>query len=164
MAERRRQGLCYNYEPFVRGHRCQRLFYLEVADEDDTEPAQEESPPEPVQPTVSLHALAGVCTPNTMQVAVSIHGHKLTALMDTGSTHNFINADVAATVGLLFTDYPAIRVAVANGDKVPCFGRAPDVDMSVGPDVFPITCYAIPLGGYDLVLGVTFLRALGPIL
>ena len=31
--ERRRQGLCYNCdEPYVRGHVCQRLFYLEAAD------------------------------------------------------------------------------------------------------------------------------------
>jgi hypothetical protein len=28
-----RQGLCYNCdEPYVRGHVCQRLFYLELAD------------------------------------------------------------------------------------------------------------------------------------
>jgi hypothetical protein len=31
--KRRRQGLCYNCdEPYVRGHVCQRLFYLESAD------------------------------------------------------------------------------------------------------------------------------------
>lgn len=36
MAERRRQGLCYNCdEPYMRGHKCQRLFYLEVTDFDE---------------------------------------------------------------------------------------------------------------------------------
>jgi hypothetical protein len=36
MADRRRQGLCYNCdEPYVRGHKCQRLFYLEVTDHID---------------------------------------------------------------------------------------------------------------------------------
>mgnify|MGYP006961252042 CR=1 FL=1 len=37
--ERRRQGLCFNCdEPYVPGHVCPRLFYLEVADyiEEDT--------------------------------------------------------------------------------------------------------------------------------
>jgi hypothetical protein len=37
--ERLRQGLCYNYdEPFVRGHQCKRLFYLDLGDyvDDDT--------------------------------------------------------------------------------------------------------------------------------
>jgi len=33
MLECRRQGLCFNYdEPYVRGHQCQRLFFLEVDD------------------------------------------------------------------------------------------------------------------------------------
>jgi hypothetical protein len=33
MAERRKQGLCYNCdEPYVQGHKCARLFYLEAAD------------------------------------------------------------------------------------------------------------------------------------
>ena len=36
MAERRRKGLCFNCdEQYVRGHKCQRLFYLEVTDDDD---------------------------------------------------------------------------------------------------------------------------------
>ena len=40
--ERRRQGLFYNCdEPYVRGHVCQCLFYLEVADFlDDDIPAE----------------------------------------------------------------------------------------------------------------------------
>jgi hypothetical protein len=33
MAERRKQGLCYNCnEPYVRGHKCVRLFFLEASD------------------------------------------------------------------------------------------------------------------------------------
>jgi hypothetical protein len=33
MQERRRQALCYNCdEPYVQGHVCQRLFYLECGD------------------------------------------------------------------------------------------------------------------------------------
>lgn len=63
-----------------------------------------------------------------------------------------------------FTNNSSIRVVIANGDKVPYFGRALDFDMRGSLDGFPITCYAIPLGGYDLMIRVTFLRALGPIL
>lgn len=38
---RRRQGLCFNCdEPYVRGHVCQRLFYLEVDDFSRTRPAR----------------------------------------------------------------------------------------------------------------------------
>jgi hypothetical protein len=38
MDERHRQGLSYNCdEKYVRGHRCPRLFYLEVMDDDNDE-------------------------------------------------------------------------------------------------------------------------------
>jgi hypothetical protein len=38
MVERCKQGLCYNCdEPYVRGHRYPRLFYLEVTDFADDE-------------------------------------------------------------------------------------------------------------------------------
>jgi hypothetical protein len=46
MAERRRQGLCYNCDkPFVRGHHWQRLFYLEVSTDDDGVAAAEDPHP-----------------------------------------------------------------------------------------------------------------------
>jgi hypothetical protein len=39
---------------------------------------------------VSLHAMAGLPTPDTMQVLVDVGGWHLVALMDTGSTHNYL--------------------------------------------------------------------------
>jgi hypothetical protein len=90
MAERQRQGLCYNCdEQYVRGHRCPRLFYLEVADFEEEE-AMETDPEEP-EPMISLQALTGTRSEGTMQLEVSIKGQALTALLDTGSTNNFIS-------------------------------------------------------------------------
>ena len=39
---------------------------------------------------VSLHALAGIRTDNTMLLPVAIQGERLLALLDTGCTHNFL--------------------------------------------------------------------------
>ena len=39
---------------------------------------------------VSLHALAGIRDERTMLLPVTIHGERLVALLDTGSTHNFL--------------------------------------------------------------------------
>ena len=53
MVECRRQGLCYNCdEPYVRGHQCQRLFFLEVSDytSDGEDGAAAAPPPTPCQP------------------------------------------------------------------------------------------------------------------
>lgn len=44
MAERQRQGLCYNCdEQYVRGHRRPRLFYLEVMDDEDNSDTPEDT-------------------------------------------------------------------------------------------------------------------------
>ena len=63
MMERRKQGLCYNCaEPFVRGHRCQRLFYLEVADDDKEDTVEGAPVPNSDTPIISLLAMTGVST------------------------------------------------------------------------------------------------------
>jgi hypothetical protein len=84
--ERRRQGLCYNCdEPFVRGHQCKRLFYLESSDYIDDEGGpdagvavgEEEAVPVDALANalvVSLHAVAGIPTENTMVVSTTIQG------------------------------------------------------------------------------------------
>jgi hypothetical protein len=70
--ERRRQGLCYNCdEPFIRGHQCKRLFYLESGDYaiDDDTPTDPEAIGDDTATlldatanalVVSLHAVAGL--------------------------------------------------------------------------------------------------------
>lgn len=55
------------------------------------EPIVEEQPNGPV---MSLHTIVGIPTKDTMHLDVYIHGHRLLALLDNGSTHNFINASV----------------------------------------------------------------------
>jgi len=79
MADRRSKGLCYNCdEPYVRGHRCQRLFYLEVTDFHDSEPPlpdEEQSPPPAVDelpPLISLSAITGIRTEDTMQLRIPL--------------------------------------------------------------------------------------------
>ena len=53
---------------------------------------------------------------------------------------------------------------MANGDRMPCEGVARQVALAIGSEVFTIDCFGISLGEFDLILGVEFLRTLGPIL
>jgi hypothetical protein len=41
---------------------------------------------------------------------------------------------------------------------------ARDVPIVIGGAIFAVTCVGIDLGGFDFILGVDFLRTLGPIL
>lgn len=168
MAERRRQGLCYNCdEQYVREHKCPRLFYLEVTYFVDDEAPLLEGSSEPQtdeQPLISLHAITGVRTEDTMKVRVTMGTHEFTALLDTGSTHNFVSNSLARELGIKFSASTGSTVTVANGDRVPCSGVASDVEIRIGEEFFSIDAYSIPLDCYDMVLGISFLRSLGPIL
>jgi len=41
---------------------------------------------------------------------------------------------------------------------------AQEIDIRIGAEYFTVDCYTIPLSCYDMVLGVSYLRTLGPIL
>jgi len=63
MAERRRQGLCYNCdEQYTHGHKSPRLFYLEVTDSDDDNVEDPDNDQQPAEqpPLISLHAITGI--------------------------------------------------------------------------------------------------------
>ena len=167
MAERRRQGLCYNCdEPYVRGHKCPKLFYLEVTDFDDVDDSEQPIAEEPEDhpPLISLHAIAGLTTNDTMKVNVKIGESVLCALLDSGSSSNFISLEAAENIGLHLHDSKGASVIVANGDRVACRGLARDVATRIGSEFFAIECYTIPLDCFDMVLGISFLKTLGPIL
>lgn len=133
-----------------------------MIDFDNATNPDSDATPEDAAPVVSLHAVAGIRTADTMQVLIDINGHQLTNLLDTGSTHNFIKPELVEPLGLALAAPPDIAVMVANGDKVACQGVACDVPLFIGMEAFRGHCYAISLGGYDIVLGVV--RGLGPIL
>jgi hypothetical protein len=99
-----------------------------------------------------------------MKISVRVGNHEFTALVDSGSTHNFISGQAAHRVGLWFQDSQGAHVTVANGDRVPCRGLAHDVAIRIGDEFFTIDCYTIGLDCYDMILGTTWLRTLGPIL
>jgi len=172
--ERRRQGLCFNCdEPYVRGHVCQRLFYLEVDDfldeasgEGGVDPLEESAAPDVTGANalvVSLHALAGIRTDKTLLLPVTINDERLLALMDTGSTHNFLNGDTMSRLGLAMAGGEHLRVTVANGDRLPCAGIARDVPVIINDESFSITCVGMRLGCFDFILGVDFLETLDTI-
>jgi len=99
-----------------------------------------------------------------MRVHVKIGEHNLIALLDSGSTSNFINQAVADDIGLHFHNSAGASVIVANGDRVQCQGLARDVATRIGVDFFALEWYAIPLDCFDMVLGIAFIKTLGPIL
>src|SRR5438132_1633488 len=99
-----------------------------------------------------------------MKVYVRIGTVIFIALLDSGSTHNFIDDAIVHHEKILVRAQGGLSVAVANGDRVQCLGKCPPLHASVFGEPFKLDCYVLPLRGYDLILGVRWLSALGPIL
>jgi hypothetical protein len=100
-----------------------------------------------------------------MQVQLSLNGRDFLALLDSGSTHNFIDSAAAVDSNLQQTPIPhSIKVAVANGDQISNVGIYNSLPIWIDTEQFIIDCYNIQLGGYDFVLGVNWLSSLGPII
>lgn len=161
LAERRCQGLCYNCdEKFVRGHKCARLFYIEYDDnvEGDMEPA-------PDEPRVSLNVLAGLDGANTMRLPVEIAGERVVALVDSGSTHNFIHTELARHLCLHLSPVRHdLYVVVANGDRLVSPGRCANLRLRIEGKLFTVDCFALDISTVDIILGTEWLSTLGPIL
>jgi hypothetical protein len=166
IAQRRKENKCFHCEElFTPGHKqhCKQLFVMEVLQEDDDGREQELYSDEP---TISIAALTGIQPRkgSTMQVYVTVQGAVLRALLDSGFTHNFVDSEAAARVGIKFSSKAGFSVAVANGDRVASSGSCSDLKINITGEPFIIACYGLSLGSYEMILGVQWLESLGPVL
>jgi hypothetical protein len=149
-AERRRLDLCYNCnEPYSRGHNrvCRRLFFIVGVEIDDGTVG--DAAPNLEAPVFSLHVVAGVPLYDTMQVRASLGTTTVVALLDTGSTHNFIGERAAHRSGLPIQPCPRLTATVANGEKITCPGVIRDALVTVHGTTFHVNIFVMPLAGFD---------------
>jgi hypothetical protein len=117
---RREKGLCYNCDDkYVQGHRCKRSFHILIANPEHASTSDDplthlllenqtvfqpdnELTPDPVTDSaqISLHALMGHTIPQTLRVLGLLKNSPVVVLIDSGSTHNFIQDRVAKQLGL----------------------------------------------------------------
>ena len=112
MENHQKRGLCYNCdEKYSPDHKCkeQKLFHINVTPSidskeliiiyttqvqmvDHTSPTQEivESEIPQEYPIISLHALVGISSLQTLKSGGYIKLHKVVVLVDSGNTQNFI--------------------------------------------------------------------------
>jgi hypothetical protein len=167
MEERRRLGLCFNCnDKFGRGHNrvCQRLFLVDLAEDEEEETPGDHTTSVTDAPTISVLAISGVHTKETMQLEIAIDGVSFLALLDSGSTHNFITEEAGRRTSLRLHPQQGMRVTVTNGDRVASPGVYRATPFAIAGEHFTADFFALPLAGYDVVLGTRRLASLGPIL
>jgi hypothetical protein len=102
---------------------------LEMEKEDLMEVSYEEE-----NPGISLHAITGNKHPNTMRLIRWIGSHKIIVLVDSGSTHNFLDSSISKKLNVSISREQKIKVKVANGEEVVSEGKC--MQLEVQPQNF----------------------------
>lgn len=143
IALRREKGLCYNCdEKWSSSHRCKGRVLLFIADNSDEPtldtPSLDMEPPTPLTldpdtnpPHISLHALSGLHSSETFRLNGIINHTNLTILIDSGSTHNFLQPRIAQFLRLKPQSTSPLHVLVGNGSVLDCNQVCPETSLSL---------------------------------
>jgi hypothetical protein len=110
-----------------------------------------ESPQDPdlekMTPTISYHALVSINTPQTLTIQGYIKKEKVTILIDSSSTHNFINYTLAKYLECFVYPAPKFQVMIVDGGTINCSWKHHSNKLNMGGVFFgyPHDCH--PNGG-----------------
>ncbi|KAG7619515.1 Aspartic peptidase domain superfamily [Arabidopsis suecica] len=168
MSDRRSKGLCYfcdeKYTPeHYLVHKKTQLFRMDV--DEEFEDAREEmvNDDDEHMPQISVNAVSGIAGYKTMRVKGTYEKKIIFILIDSGSTHNFLDPNTAAKLGCKVDTAGLTRVSVADGRKLRVEGKVTDFSWKLQTTTFQSDILLIPLQGIDMVLGVQWLETLGRI-
>jgi hypothetical protein len=172
LEERKAKGLCFNCDSkYSKGHKCgeNKLFYIDYEEEEEQEqePYQDENVEaisfEEFTPTILCNALARISTPQTLNIKRYIKKKKVTVLIDSSSTHNFIHYKLAKDLNCFVYPTPEFQVMIADGGTINCLGKCNKINLTMGEYVMNSPMISIPMGGADVVLGIQWLQSLGTV-
>ena len=165
--EYRRKGLCFKCdESYSPGHKCQGKSLMLIECEDSEEEQEEEillRPKETVGdnlPELSFHAMEGSTSPTTIRFFGQINRKPVNALLDTGSTHNFIDPKVVQRTGLTINPEISFSVTIAGDDRLKSEGICKAVCFKCQGLEIVTDFHVLPIGGCQMVLGVDWLQTL----
>ncbi|ESQ51584.1 hypothetical protein EUTSA_v10017833mg, partial [Eutrema salsugineum] len=106
-------GLCFSCdERYTPSHKCRQSQLLIKERKNETDDDEAETP------QISLYALTGWNAPETLRISAMVNIQNVIALVDSGSTHNFISDKAARRLNLQFTRTTPFAVRVSNGSPL----------------------------------------------
>ncbi|XP_026410555.1 uncharacterized protein LOC113305769 [Papaver somniferum] len=170
----RDKSLCYNCdEVYSTSYRCkvrQQLFMVQAEnsdsqEQDHDEEVFEESVDSPIDSDmeISLHAITGTVTGDTIRIPGLLKSKSISILIDTGSTTSFLDCSLATKLKCRVEQTAPMLVTVANGEKTMSTGICSKLHWSMQGYHFTEDLILLTLGGCDMVLGANWLKKLGDI-
>lgn len=113
---------------------------------------------------ISLYALNGEPDPKTIHLRRILKGQKVSILIDSGSSHNFVQDDIARKLSLSMSPIPEFSVATGSGDVLVCSRMCKDTSIIIQGTTITTDLFVLKLEGANLVLGVQWMKSIGRIL
>ncbi|KAB1213850.1 hypothetical protein CJ030_MR5G017113 [Morella rubra] len=108
--------------------------------------------------------MTGIEKSSTMTFMASMGEHNITVLVDSGSTHNFINTHLVTKAGLHEEEIEAFEVKLANGGRMRCEEIVKVASIDVEGMHVVVDLYVFSLDELDVVLGDPWLKGIGKIM
>lgn len=105
--------------------------------------------------------MTGISQPQTLKLKGHINKNNVVVLIDSSSTHNFLDATTAKRLNIFSFPLPNMKVMVADGKKIEKVGKCHTVKLQIQDFSLESSFFTVPLGGVDVVLGVQWLQTLG---
>lgn len=86
---------------------------------------------------------------------------RVISLLDTGATHNFIDAQLVERCGIQTHEFEGIRVRVVDAYIHKCEKMVPDLPMKLNNCEFTAGFYVVNMGDTEVILGMKWLHAIG---
>jgi hypothetical protein len=144
------------------------VYSLCILDDKDVaeEEVQEASEidPETFTPQISINALEGTSGFQTLRVTGKVDKSPLFIMIDLGSTHNFINTQVAKKLSCTLTPIRPLTVEAVNGGQMTCTYVCKNFLWKMQGVKYFANMFVVKLNNCDMVLEVQWLTTLGNIL
>jgi len=179
--------LCFTcQEPWAPGHRCAagKAHFIEVFSESSGEEDEEDDveagdnyaaqgtlpPPPPAAGGASfaptggaLAALRGVPKYLTLRVRGTVRGQQVSVLVDSGATHNFIDAQMVERRGIQTEGFDGFSVLVPGDQTMACARYVPELSVTMGTYTLTDHFFVVDIPDTNLILGVQWLITLGKV-
>ncbi|XP_057989135.1 uncharacterized protein LOC131172203 [Hevea brasiliensis] len=114
--------------------------------------------------TLSLNAIEGKLGTETSKVKGQYLNRELLILIDSSSTHSFIDARVARELKLPIVQTFAVPISVADSGKLISDCICFEFPWKVGKHRFVFDLKMLELRSFDIILGVDWMRTICPVL
>lgn len=111
---------------------------------------------------LSLNALAGWGNTGTIHLRALVQNQVLPILVDSGSSHSFLNSHLVEKLQLPVRNVPTMTVKIANGQQMSCQQMVHNFEWWIQGKTFSHDMRVLDLGGYDAILGIDWLVKFSP--